>query len=282
MTSAALTPQSRVALEQAATIAQPLATWLVRSGVGHKEFAQVLKTVFLQAAQAELARHGGKETDSALCLLSGVHRKDVRALLPVVAGGAPATDAGRPSAANQLVTRWLSSHEGHPLPFAGASPSFESLAASVSSDVRPRALLQELERLGVVQEHGGLVHLVQRAFVPDPRLEEAARLVAGSAGDHLRAAVHNLTGADGKTYLEQGVFADALTEASVRELEQLANQLWHQVLATTVKEAQRLSERDEPLGGQHRVRLGMFCFSAPMSPAAPQPPSDTSSPSAPS
>lgn len=273
------TPKNRLALQQALAIAQPLALWLMRSGVGYKEFAVSLKTVFLQAAQAELERIGGKQTDSALCLLSGLHRKDVRALLPEVlippVDPAQALAQGKPSAASQAVTRWLTELDGQPLPVTGATgagPSFESLASSVSSDIRPRSLLLELTRLGVVLEQDGTASLVQRAFAPDPRQDDAARLVAGSVSDHLNAAVHNLTAPPGKTYLEQSVFADGLTAESVHELEQLANQLWHGVLAATVKAAQPLSDRDEALGGRQRIRLGMFCYSAAMEPDDPRNP----------
>lgn len=273
------TPKNRLALQQALAIAQPLALWLMRSGVGYKEFAVSLKTVFLQAAQAELERIGGKQTDSALCLLSGLHRKDVRALLPEVlippVDPAQALAQGKPSAASQVVTRWLTELDGQPLPVTGAAdagPSFESLASSVSRDIRPRSLLLELTRLGVVLEQEGSVSLVQRAFVPDARQDDAARLVAGSVSDHLNAAVHNLTAPPGKTYLEQSVFADGLTAESVHELEHLANQLWHGVLAATVKAAQPLSDRDEALGGRQRIRLGMFCYSATMEPGDPRNP----------
>ena len=196
-------PQSRLALEQACTIAQPLATWLLRSGVGHREFSIALKAVFLQAAQAELERIGGKQTDSALSLLAGLHRKDVRALLPSVLIPLPGAgpEAGRPTPAAELVTRWLTELDGRPLPFSGKAPSFESLASSVSQDIRPRTLLLELVRLGVVEDAGQEVRLVQQAFVPNASQDDAARMVAGSTGDHIAAAVQNLTGTDGKKHL---------------------------------------------------------------------------------
>lgn len=294
--------QSSLVLERALAIAQPLATWLVRAGLGHREFSEALKTVFLQAAQAELERTDGRQTDSALSLLSGLHRKDVRALLPgvLIPLGFSASEVGRPTLANQLVTRWLAEHDGVPLPFSTATAvaaatedldaagvsllmSFEMLAASVSRDVRPRALLDELLRLGVVREMGNQVELVQQAFIADRGREEAAKMVAGSVADHLNAAVHNLTRPTPKTYLEQSVFADGLRSESIHELEMLANSLWSHVLSTTVKAAQPLADKDEALGGQNRIRIGMYCFSEPVMAQTPattnpadEPPQDTS------
>lgn len=280
MAPSAHTPQNRLALEQAGVIAQPLVTWLVRSGVGYREFADAMKLVFLQVAQAELERTGGRQTDSALSLLSGLHRKDVRALLPgvLIPFGQAAAESGRPTPASELVTRWLAEHDGRPLPLLGDAPSFEALARAVSRDVGVRSLLEDLVRLGVARHEGDVVRLVQQAFVPDSRQEEAARMVAGTVSDHLSAAVHNLTGDDGRTHLEQSVFADGLTDASVRELEQLANQLWRQALTAVVKAAEPLEAADRTRGGDRRFRLGLFTYSGPMAPqldAPANPPEET-------
>lgn len=71
-------------LTQVLAMLQPLVVWLLRSGVGYTDLTAALKPVFLEAARAELARTGAKQTDSAISLLSGVHRKDVRRDKPPV------------------------------------------------------------------------------------------------------------------------------------------------------------------------------------------------------
>ncbi len=259
-------------LPLAVVVMRPLVTWLLRSGVGYGEFCAALKPVFLAHAQAEQRRSGGKQTDSAISLLSGLHRKDVRELLATQAtAGTPAAPAAEAPArtplhkatpANQVVTRWLAEGWAEQLPVSGPERSFEALARSVSSDIHPRSVLLELVRLGLVQEQDGQARLQVGAFVPDARHDEARQLLAGSVADHLAAGVHNLTVRDGKKFLEQSVFADGLSAASARELEQLANSLWREAMATMVKAAVPLCEQDEPLGGSHRLRLGMFCWSA--------------------
>lgn len=261
-------------LPEALAIVQPLVTWLLRSGVGYAEFAAALKPVFLAQAQAELERHGRKPTDSALSLLSGLHRKDVRAfretaqqtLAQVQADGSA---WGKPSAANQVATRWLS-QEGGPdaLPVSGAQSSFEALARSVSKDVHPRAVLQELVRLGMVREEGGMVHLLRDAFVPEARHQEARELFAGAVADHLQAGVHNLSAApldaqpQPRKFLEQSVFADGLSPESVQQLHQLANSLWAQLRQAVVQAATPLCEQDAQHPTPQRFRLGLFSYSA--------------------
>lgn len=259
-------------MQHALTVMLPLVTWLLRSGVGHGEFAAALKPVFLKAAQQELQRIHGKSTDSALSLLSGLHRKDVRALAPALGEPDAAARLGKPTPASQVATRWLAGALPETLPVAGPAPSFEALARSVSTDFHPRSVLQELLRLGVAEEADGQVRLLKSAFVPDTRHDETRGMVAGSVADHLAAGVHNLTSGESRQFLEQSVFADGLSADSARELEMLATRLWQEVLASMVKAAVPLCEKDEPAGGDHRVRLGMFCYSAPMDGAAPAAP----------
>jgi len=250
-------------LPLALAIMRPLVTWLLRTGIGYGEFCVALKALFLECAREEQHRRQGKLTDSALSLLSGLHRKDVRDLqaqTPAATATTPLSTKATP--ANQVLTRWLADGLPTALPTQGPSPSFDTLARSVSKDIHPRAVLQELQRLGLVSEANHQVTLKADAFMPDAQHQEAQHLFASSVADHLCAGVHNLTAADGKKFMEQSVFADGLSEASAQALAQLANRLWRQVLSAMVKAAVPLCERDEPLGGRYRLRLGMFCWSA--------------------
>ena len=246
---------------------QPLVRWLVRSGVGHTEFAAALKPVFLDEALRESQRIGGKQTDSALSLLSGLHRKDVKALSAPEASPRVHATVERASLPTQVVARWLATGLPEQLPLTGAAGSFEALVRSVSTDVHPRAVQQELLRLGVAELVGQELRLRQHGFTPDASALEARELLACSAADHLAAGVHNLTGNDARKYLEQTVFADGLSRESARRLELLSNQLWHDAMTAMVSAAVPLCERDEPLGGDQRIRLGMFCYAENMEPA---------------
>ncbi|MEY4980622.1 MAG: hypothetical protein RLZZ352_2892 [Pseudomonadota bacterium] len=268
MSSSNAATRTDLVRQQALVVMRPLVTWLVRSGVGYADFASALKPLFLEQARQELLRHGERVNDSALSLRSGLHRKDVKSLAhPVAAeGDAERAAAGRPTPAQQLVTRWLTQDWPHTLPLMGEGQSFAQLAAQVTRDLHHRALLDELLRLGVVSLADGQVSLRREAYVPDACSSEAARLLAESVSDHLAAAVHNVSGAGPRRYLDQSVFADGLTPESVQALEQLANQLWAHVLQTVVAAAQPLCEQDEPLGGDQRIRLGLYCYGTAMEP----------------
>ena len=95
------------------------------------------------------------QTDSAVSLLSGVHRRDVRELTRGQAAAAVPAQSGPLGMAAQVVARWMhdpsfQTTDGHTrvLPRGGEGASFDALVAGVSRDVRPRAVLDELLRLG--------------------------------------------------------------------------------------------------------------------------------------
>lgn len=269
MENASAPPQPDSVLPEALAIAQPLVAWLIRSGVGYAEFVAALKPVFLAQAQEELLQQGEKVTDSAVSLRSGLHRKDVRAFRATAAASmaqvkADGTTWGKPSASNQVATRWLGDAQ-YPdrLPLTGEGPTFDALARATSKDVHPRAVLQDMVRLGVAVEEDGHVHLLRHAFVPDAKHQEARQLMAGSVADHLQAGVHNLSKQSQRKFLEQSVFADGLSEESMQKLNLLANELWDQVLQRMVEAATPLCEQDAEHPQPHRFRLGLFSFGEP-------------------
>jgi hypothetical protein len=255
-------------LPEALAIAEPLVAWLLRSGVGYGEFTAALKLLFLTQAQRELEQQGTKPTDSALSLLSGLHRKDVRALrdeatIQLQNIQNDRGQWGKPSMANQVATRWLAEKQWpDEMPFAGSTPSFESLAREVSRDVHPRSILLELQRLGLVAAVGDSVRLLREALIPNTSLQEARSLLAGAVSDHLHAGVHNLNPNSQGKFLEQSVFADGLSPESVRALQQLANTLWSHVLSEVVKAATPLCEQDQHHPQPQRFRLGVYSYSA--------------------
>ena len=71
-------PAAEDVLRALAQVMAPLARLLLASGLDYTRLAAELKPLFIEQARLELLRSGQKDTDSAISLLSGVHRKDVR------------------------------------------------------------------------------------------------------------------------------------------------------------------------------------------------------------
>ena len=259
--------RAQVAHSEALAMMVPQAQWLVRSGVTYTSFALALKGVFIEAARRDLRDAGAKVTDSALSVLSGVQRRDIREMnQDSVRDIAPKT----PSVASQAFTRWLTDPQfrgknGRPLTLdkTGEPASFDTLARSVSSDVHPRTLLSEMERLGLVQVRNERVALSTAAFVPNEGFAELAELFSANVADHMAAAVHNLSGRDDR-FLEQSVFASGLSAESVEALGVKARQLWGTAFDSLVQETSQRYQRDQhDPSARMRMRFGIYYFHEP-------------------
>ena len=262
---------AELALREAAVLMAPVAQWLLRNGVSYPAFAELLKAVFLEAARYELERSEAIPTQSALSMLSGVHRKDVRAF-----GQAPrsARAQSRPPLSAQVFTRWLTDRryraaDGKPrsLPRAGPGRSFESLCRELSNDVHPRTVLDELLRLGHVVLDGERVVTAAASFVPARRLEQMTALFSASASDHIAAAVSNLTLTAPK-FLEQSIYADGLTPASIDHLQHAARAAWALAFESVVTAARERVDADSTGDGDRRMRFGVYFFSEPVATSA--------------
>lgn len=270
--TAPMKDRSTLVLDAVLRLLRPVARLLLQNGVAYPAFAVALKRVFLEAAQDELKAKGMPQTDSALTLLCGVHRRDVRTLLraePRAAARSPAQRAPL-SMAGEVATRWLSDRSyrtrGKPrrLVRGADAGSFDALVASVSSDVRPRAVLDELKRLGMAQEDAdGGVRLLAESFAPRQGFEEMSWLFADNLHDHLAAAAANLQGQS--NFLEQAIFVDELTEDSAARLQQAAVQAWKQAFQSVMAQAQARFDDDAahapPEARTQRVRFGVYYFS---------------------
>ena len=263
-----MSSQPTLALDRALRVLQPLVRLLLRNGVTYTVFAAAVKRVFLQAAQQELAGRGMATTDSAVSLLSGVHRRDVRTLSRGAAAASPAPDGLGLVA--QVVGRWMNSAEfvdahgvSRTLPRGSGPGSFDALVAGVSSDVRPKAVLDELLRLGVVHETDAGIVLERTGFAPRQGFEEMSWILAQNLKDHAAAAVANLQG-DGD-FLEQAVFVDEITADSARHLHQASLQAWKSAFKTVMAEAQARFDGDAaqaaPEERRHRARFGVYFYS---------------------
>lgn len=264
-----MTPQPTLVLDRVLRVLQPLARLLLHNGVTYTVLAGALKRVFLDAARQELAARGMPGTDSAVSLLSGLHRRDVRTLSREM----PAADAAPPSRlglAAQVVARWMNDAEfrdaagaSRVLPKSGPGASFDALVGGLSRDVRPKAVLDELLRLGVVRETDAGIALSGGGFAPRRGFDELSWLFAQNLHDHAAAAAANLQGE--ANFLEQAVFVDEIGAASVERLRAASAQAWQAAFRSVMGQAQASFDADAralpPAQRRHRVRFGVYFYS---------------------
>jgi len=247
-----------------ASLLEPIAMLAVSRGLPFASIEDLLKGAFVEAARRAQPESAGARIVSRVATATGLTRREVTRLLESPRGLPPV----RPSPATQIFTRWradpaLRDLRGRPLvlPRLGPAPSFEALARSVTQDVHPRSLLDELCRLGLTVEDGDRVKLASDSVVGVRDSERAYRFLASNVGDHLRAGVANVL-ADAPPHVEQAVFADELSEQSMTAFRELVKSQWQAVLGAFVPALQALVDADAAAGraGDQRVRVGLYSY----------------------
>jgi Family of unknown function (DUF6502) len=257
-------------------ILRPLARLLIANDLKLGQAEELLKRAMVEAALEEFARQGRVPSVSTVSVSTGVHRKEAKRLIEE-AGAAP-TEAlahGRSYAA-ELYTRWLTDpafrRDGAVLDLprratGEGSVSFEALARSVSTDVHPRTLLDELVRLGLVVPVTGCdaLRLVQGGFVPSARKSEVIGLLGANVGDHLETAVANVLGGS-PPRLEQSVYAGSIAADRFPQVDAAGREVWAQAMQRLVPLLESLirDSVERPSGEPHgRVRVGMYVNTEP-------------------
>ncbi len=250
---------------------RPLIRILIEKGIGYPQLRELLKILYVEVAESTFALDDNRPTDSRIHILTGVHRKDIRRLR---APGQEKKDAdGHTSTlSGAIVSRWASLPEyqdknGQPraLPRTamGGTPSFEALVTTVSKDVRPRAILDELQRQELVSlDDAGNIYLQASAFMPRANFDEQTFFMGRNVHDHLAACTHNLL-SDGTPMLERSVYFSHLGEDSVQQLRAMAEDHARQLLQALNDQAQTFEKSDQGKPDAiHRIRFGCYWFHA--------------------
>lgn len=248
----------------------PVARLCLARGLSFAESEELLKRAYVDAAREAHNAVPGQRDISRVSTATGLTRREVTRITNDVA--APAIL--RPSPATQLFTKWMGSRrlrdkQGRPMALKrqGRAPSFESLAQSITTDVHPRSLLEELRRLGLAgyDEASDTVSLLHEAFVPHEDQSRMLGFLGNNVGDHLAAAVANVL-ADEPEHLEQAIFADEISSESMLAVRKLVAAQWKTTMLALVPELEALIEADKKAGRvtRHRVRVGLYSYHAPM------------------
>lgn len=249
---------------------RPLVRLLLINNITYPAFCDLLRSAYVKTADEEFRLTSKPQTDSRISLLTGIHRREVSRLR-----NEPETpiDLAQPASMSALLlTIWSGNPEylddqGQPIPLdrlasKGGGRSFEALVQSVSKDFRPRVVLDEWLRQGVVTlDNDDRVHLSADAFVQPQGVEEKVYYFGQNTHDHLAAAVHNLAGNE-PPFLERCVYYDKLSPESVKELAEYSRVVGMRALHAINKRAAELQKRDH---GQpdavHRSNFGIYNFS---------------------
>lgn len=247
-------------------VLDPVARLCLAFGITFAKVEEALKRSFVQEALAVHPEAAGHGMVSRISTATGINRREVTRLT----SAEPPARATRQPVAAELIARWCTDPayrdpEGgsRTLRRQGPAPSFESLAHAITRDVHFRSVLDELTRLGMVCYNGDedSVTLTRTDFVPQADTGQMLDLLAENVGDHLAAAVDNVT-ASGPQHLEQAVFADELSAESAAALHPIITGHWQALRDQLVPVITGLIEADKQAGRSQdqRVRIGLYSF----------------------
>lgn len=249
---------------------RPLVRLMLAKGVTYLQITELLKGIFVEVAERDFPVPGKTQTDSRISLLTGIHRKDVKRLRAEILPEAPMPETI--SLGMRLAAAWgeapFANEEGETLPLPRLSSqastvSFESLVASVSKDIRARAVLDEWLRLGVVELDGDdRVCLKSGAFVPQRGFDEKAFYLGLNLHDHAAAIADNLEVEGGPSpWLERCVHYDAVHADDLPQLRKDAESAAMRLLRNiNRKAADSESRAADPSTPRKRLTLGVYFY----------------------
>lgn len=253
----------------------PLARLLMQHGIGFREFGDLMKQAYFQAGQELLRADGQKENLSRLAVLTGLHRKDLAAF---TTENDSSVDIKRPrSVGAALIATWITNPDyldpkGQPLPLTYQSvdpkeKSFTKLVADISKDVRPRPHLDDLLRLGLVDETDGMITLKSEAFVPSNDFTAKLGYFERQLHDHLSAAAANLTNSP-PPFFDRSAHHKGLSAEDINALRAIVDHDGMGLLKKIYAEAESriVTNKDGQTDhhqGKHRMSLGIYMYHTP-------------------
>ncbi len=247
---------------------RPLVRALIAHGVTAPVFYRLVKQAYVDVAVQDLEDGRRTVTDSTISVLTGVHRRDVKAMRSEDQTEDAALRA-KVSTLSSVLGHWVADTEftdpnGAPKNLARTgsdAPSFETLVQKVSRDIRPRTVLDELIRQNLVTlEDDNTISLKTNAFLGPADLDQRIHFFASNVGDHLAAAAENLVRED-PPFLERAVFYNRLTSSSVDALEEQVRALSNSALLTLNRDANAFQAKDKDAeDGTERFRFGLFFY----------------------
>lgn len=248
---------------------KPVAHVLLSCGVTWREFAQLSKTVFVDAASSQFGKRGRLTNVSRTSVLTGLTRREVRRQR-ALAEVAPEALTGYVTKGCMLLAAWhldaqFLDKRGKPalLPLEGAGASFESLVRHCGADVPASTLLKELLSADAVSERpDGRLQALKRTYVPFAMDEQLIRLWGTVLADVGTTYVHNLTRKAGhRLRFERQAVSDRVATSATPEFRNFLNregQAFLERVDAWLTAHEVADKGGEPGANTTRLGIGMY------------------------
>jgi len=253
------------------SILRPVVRLLIAHGVTFPAFSRIAKEVYIEVGTKHFPLPFKKQTDSRVALVTGITRKEIGQIRRGQAKPPIETAHLNYGLATRVIGRWVSEssyqdEEGEPrlLPYEGDAgiPSFVALVGEVGGDIPPRAVLDELIRVGTVElSPAGEVRLLSRGYIPTGGTEEKLGILGSDAAELIAAIAHNIERPAGEAFLQRKVYYDNIGSEAAPELRRRVRDAGGRF----VREMNRLlagydrdRHPDAPGGARKRAVVGVY------------------------
>ena len=208
---------------------RPLVRVLLRYGVAYGTFADLAKSVYVSIAEEEFGIAGKKQTVSRMSVITGLSRKEVKRVRELTSPD-DADTRERYNRAARVLTGWIrdprfTGENGEPqsLVLESGERDFTELVKRYSGDVPPRAILDELARVGAVTiDDDGTISLETRGYIPKSGEIDKLEILGSDVADLIKTIDHNLTVPSEQAFFQRKVAYDNLPVQGTEQLQVLA------------------------------------------------------------
>ncbi len=247
-------------------ILRPIVRVLIRHELSHAEFSELARHAYVEEAYASFVIKGRKMTYARAAVLTGLSRKEVRRLIEHTSDEVAVNST--PNRAVRVINGWLTDEEfqenGVPvnLPLHGEIGSFAALVARYSGDISLGAVVDELERVGVVSRPDkSTVVLESHGYIPHSDELEKVRIMSICTADLLDTAVHNLDADAEQRRLQRQMSCDDVPESIADDFRKEAAARSSDLLTELQNYlTNKLAEQTEESSAEpkHRIGLGVY------------------------
>ena len=196
----------------------PLVRILLKHGISFGEFAEIVKGVYVDVARAEFALPEARQSQSRVAIITGLTRKEVARLFvaldrDIIGAASNLNRVGR------VLAGWHQDPDftgpyGMPYELSFDAPqgrrSFTELVRRYSGDMPPRAMLDELKRVGAVMETpAAQIRVLARSYIPAKTDPATLDFMAVALTDLAETLDHNLDAIGEDKLFERRVWTPA-------------------------------------------------------------------------
>lgn len=242
-----------------------LARVALRFGVSAGAVNELVRRAFVEAAEESLATNGKPVQTARICALTGLYRKEVVRLKSLPPPGDSRVD-DRYNRSSRIIAGWLRDPDfrtraGTPAVLKiDGEHGFNELVRRYSGDMTPRAMLEELGRLGAVERsQRDTLKLTAYAYIPEASELDTVQILGTDTADLIDTVHHNLDHGEDERRFQRKVsylhiparYVEPFRHYAAKESQALLEKLDRWL-------ARRDTERVEAGGPGSRLGLGIY------------------------